>query len=47
MPTRVALLTGRNHRSVGFGVISEIATGFPGYKGVMGPASFNLDKLRQ
>ena len=26
-PTRAALITGRNHHSVGFGVISEIATG--------------------
>lgn len=30
-PTRAALLTGRNHHSAGFGVISEQATGFPGY----------------
>jgi Sulfatase len=30
-PTRAALITGRNHHSVGFGVISEAATGFPGY----------------
>ena len=30
-PTRAALITGRNHHSVGFGVISEQATGFPGY----------------
>ncbi|MDE3116827.1 MAG: sulfatase-like hydrolase/transferase, partial [Pseudomonadota bacterium] len=30
-PTRAALLTGRNHHSVGFGVISEGATGYPGY----------------
>jgi hypothetical protein len=30
-PTRAAIITGRNHHSVGFGVISEIATGFPGY----------------
>ena len=30
-PTRAALLTGRNHHSVGFGVISEQATGYPGY----------------
>ena len=30
-PTRAALITGRNHHSVGFGVISEMATGFPGY----------------
>jgi Sulfatase len=28
-PSRAALITGRNHHSVGFGVISEIATGFP------------------
>ena len=30
-PTRAALITGRNHHSVGFGVVGEIATGFPGY----------------
>jgi hypothetical protein len=30
-PTRAALITGRNHHSVGFGVITEISTGFPGY----------------
>jgi len=30
-PTRAAIITGRNHHSVGFGVISEQATGFPGY----------------
>jgi arylsulfatase A-like enzyme len=30
-PTRAALITGRNHHSVGFGVISEQATGYPGY----------------
>jgi len=35
-PTRAALLTGRNHHSEGFGVISELATGFPGYNSVMG-----------
>jgi len=28
-PTRAALITGRNHHSVGFGVISEQSTGFP------------------
>jgi arylsulfatase A-like enzyme len=32
-PTRAALLTGRNHHSVGAGVIMERATGFPGYNG--------------
>ncbi len=30
-PTRAALITGRNHHSVGFGVVSETATGYPGY----------------
>ena len=30
-PTRAALITGRNHHSVGYGVIAEQATGFPGY----------------
>src|SRR6478736_2695390 len=29
-PTRAALITGRNHHSVGSGVVGEIATGFPG-----------------
>ena len=30
-PTRSALLTGRNHHSVGMGVITELATSAPGY----------------
>ncbi|HET6538405.1 MAG TPA: sulfatase-like hydrolase/transferase [Sphingopyxis sp.] len=34
-PTRAALLTGRNHHAVNNGVISEIATGRPGYTGVI------------
>ena len=34
-PTRAALITGRNHHSVGFGVISEQATGYPGYDSVI------------
>ncbi len=34
-PTRAALLTGRNHHSAGFGVIAEMATGFPGYDSVI------------
>jgi arylsulfatase A-like enzyme len=35
-PTRAALITGRNHYSVGFGVVSEAASGFPGYDSVIG-----------
>ena len=34
-PTRAALLTGRNHHSAGFGVISEQSVGFPGYDSVI------------
>jgi arylsulfatase A-like enzyme len=35
-PTRAALITGRNHHSVGFGVIGELATGYPGYDSIIG-----------
>jgi arylsulfatase len=35
-PTRAALITGRNHHSVGFGVISEQSTGYPGYNSIIG-----------
>ena len=31
-PTRAALITGRNHHSVGFGVIAEQSTGYPGLR---------------
>ena len=34
-PTRAALITGRNHHSVGAGVIGEAATGYPGYDSVI------------
>ena len=34
-PTRQALLTGRNHHSVGMGCITECATGAPGYSSVL------------
>ena len=34
-PSRAALITGRNHHSMGFGVVSEQATGFPGYDSFM------------
>src|SRR6187401_788774 len=33
-PTRQALLTGRNHHSVGMGVVTEMATSAPGYSSV-------------
>ena len=34
-PTRAALLTGRNHHSASSGVITETATGYDGYTGVI------------
>ncbi len=34
-PTRAALITGRNHHVAGFGVVGEMATGFPGYDSVL------------
>ena len=34
-PTRAALLTGRNHHQCGFGTISELSTGYPGYHSIM------------
>ena len=34
-PTREALLTGRNHHSVGMGGITEIATSAPGYNSIL------------
>src|SRR3954470_22086152 len=33
-PTREALLTGRNHHTVGMGVITELATSAPGYNSI-------------
>jgi arylsulfatase len=34
-PTRAALITGRNHHTAHTGVITEMATGFPGYDSLM------------
>jgi len=34
-PTRAALLAGRNHHTVGTGVIIEMGTGYPGYTGII------------
>ena len=32
-PTRASLLTGRNHHTVGVGLIMEVLSGYPGYNG--------------
>ncbi len=44
-PTRAALITGRNHHSVGFGVIAEQATGFPGYDSVIGEENATIGRI--
>jgi arylsulfatase len=44
-PTRAALITGRNHHSVGFGVISEAASGFPGYNSVIGKDNATIGRI--
>ncbi len=44
-PTRAALITGRNHHSVGFGVIAEQATGFPGYNSVIGTDNATIGRI--
>jgi arylsulfatase A-like enzyme len=46
-PTRAALITGRNHHSVGFGVISELATGFPGYNSLIGSDNATVGRILQ
>ena len=44
-PTRAALITGRNHHSVGFGVITELSTGFPGYNSIIGPENATIGTI--
>jgi arylsulfatase A-like enzyme len=44
-PTRAALITGRNHHSAGFGVITELSTGFPGYDSVIGPDNATIGAI--
>jgi arylsulfatase A-like enzyme len=44
-PTRAALITGRNHHSVGFGIISEQATGYPGYDSVIPPQAATIGRI--
>ena len=44
-PTRAALITGRNHHSVGFGVITELSTGYPGYDSIIGPENATLGTI--
>jgi arylsulfatase A-like enzyme len=44
-PTRAALITGRNHHSVGFGVIAEQSTGFPGYNSIIAKDKATIGRI--
>ena len=44
-PTRAALITGRNHHSVGSGVIGELSTGYPGYNSVIGLENASIGEI--
>ncbi len=44
-PTRAALITGRNHHSAGFGIISEQSTGYPGYDSVIGVENATIGEI--
>jgi len=47
-PTRAALLTGRNHHSVGFGVLTELSTNYPGYNAILPKSAATIGEvLRQ
>jgi len=44
-PTRAALLSGRNHHSVGFGSIAETHSGFPGYDALWPRSAASLAEI--
>ena len=44
-PSRAALLTGRNHHSVGFGVLAEQSTGYPGYDTIIGREDASIGEI--
>jgi hypothetical protein len=44
-PTRAALITGRNHYSVGSGVIGELSTGYPGYDSIIGTQNATIGTI--
>jgi len=46
-PTRAALLSGRNHHSVGFGSIAEVPGGWPGYNTNWPTSAASIAKILQ
>ncbi|WP_344138118.1 arylsulfatase, partial [Saccharopolyspora halophila] len=46
-PTRQALLTGRNHHSVGMGVTTEMSSAAPGYSGIRPQSAATIGQMLQ
>ncbi|MES2223228.1 MAG: arylsulfatase [Acidobacteriota bacterium] len=44
-PSRAALITGRNHHSVASGVITEMATGYPGYNSLISKSTGSVGEV--
>lgn len=44
-PTRAALLTGRNHHSVGMGTLTDLSSGHPGYNTVRPDSAANVAEV--
>ncbi len=44
-PTRACLLSGRNHHTMGMGMISELASGYPGYDGMPKPSRGYISEI--
>ena len=44
-PTRAAMLTGRNHHMVGSGIITDMATGYPGYDGIIPKSAATIGRI--
>jgi len=44
-PTRAALITGRNHNTSGTGIITELATGYDGYTGIIPKSTATVGEI--
>ncbi len=44
-PSRAALLTGRNHHSIGFSAIAEMASGFPGHNAFLPKSAASIAEV--
>lgn len=44
-PSRAALITGRNHNSAGTGIITELATGYDGYTGIIPKSTATIAEI--